>query len=60
MMAHSVGLDVPQRSTSICIIDERGGRVWRGKCATDPAAIAETVRTRAGGPGRVGLETPGR
>jgi transposase len=56
-MAHSVGLDVSQGSTSICILDERGGRVWRGKCATDPAAIAATLRARAGGDARLGIET---
>ena len=55
-MAHSVGLDVSQRSASICILDERGGRVWRGKCATDPAVIAETLRARAGGDVRLGIE----
>src|SRR5215212_7709160 len=57
VMAHSVGLDVPQGSTSICILDERGGRVWRGKCGTDPAAIAGTPRARAGGDVRLGIET---
>ena len=57
MVERFVGLDVSQRSTSVCILDGQGNRVWRGKCATDPAAIAEVIRLRAGGPARVGLET---
>ena len=57
MVERFVGLDVSQRSTSICILDASGARLWRGKCATDPAAIEEVVRARAGGPARVGLET---
>src|SRR3712207_6669379 len=57
MAERLVGLDVSQRSTSVCILDGQGKRVWRGKCATDPAAIEEVIRTRAGGPARVGLET---
>src|SRR3712207_1611824 len=57
MVERFVGLDVSQRSTSVCILDGQGKRVWRGKCATDPAAIEEVIRARAGGPARVGLET---
>src|SRR4051812_30408641 len=47
MVERFVGLDVSQRLTSVCILDESGLRVWRGKCATDPAAIEEAVRTRS-------------
>lgn len=58
MVERFVGLDVSQRLTSVCVLDERGGRVWRGKCATDPAAIQEVVRARAGGAAvRLGVET---
>ena len=57
MVERFVGLDVSQRSTSVCILDAQGKRVWRGKCATDPAMIDEVIRARAGGPARVGLET---
>ena len=57
MVERFVGLDVSQRSTSVCILDAQGKRVWRGKCATDPAMIDEVIRARAGGPVRVGLET---
>ena len=57
MAERFVGLDISQRSTSVCILDASGRRVWRGKCATDPAMIEEVIRARAGGPARVGLET---
>ena len=58
MVERFVGLDVSQRLTSVCILDERGKRVWRGKCATDHGAIEEAIRTRAGGGEvRLGIET---
>src|SRR5215212_6605765 len=57
MVERFVGLDVSLRSMSVCILDASGRRVWRGKCATDPAAIEEVIRARAGGPARIGLET---
>ena len=58
MVERFVGLDVSQRLTSICILDERGGRVWRGKCATDPDVVEQLIRTRASGVAvRLGVET---
>ena len=35
-MARFVGLDVSQKLTSICVVDDTGRRVWRGQCATSP------------------------
>ena len=52
-----VGLDVSLETTSICVIDEGGSVVWRGKCGTDPDAISQTVRARAPALARAGLET---
>ena len=58
MVERFVGLDVSQRLTSVCILDEQGKRVWRGKCATDPGVIEETIRARTGdGESRLGIET---
>jgi hypothetical protein len=37
-MPHYVGLDVSQKTTSICVVDERGRRLWRGVCVTDPGS----------------------
>jgi transposase len=50
-MTRYVGLDISQKLTSICIVDESGRRLWRGQCATDPASIKRAVRGRAGGGG---------
>ena len=41
---HYVGLDVSLETTSICVIDDAGAIIWRGKCSSDPDAIAATVR----------------
>ena len=54
---HYVGLDVSLETTSICVIDQGGTIVWRGKCGTNPDAISQTVRARAPALVRVGLET---
>ncbi len=32
---HYVRLDVSRGATSICVIDQDGKVVWRGKCATE-------------------------
>ncbi len=57
-MPHYVGLDVSQKTTAICILDEQGRRLWRGACVTDPGAIAAHVVRRAGVVDvKVGVET---
>jgi transposase len=55
--SHYIGLDVSQELTSICVIDQQGIVVWRGKCATDPDAIAAAIRQHAPRVVRAGLET---
>ena len=47
-MARFVGLDVSQKLTSICVVDDTGGRVWRGQCATGPEQIARLISQHAG------------
>src|SRR6202043_1135569 len=54
---HYVGLDVSLETTSICVIDDAGAIIWRGKCHSDPDTITAIVRHRAPGAVRVGLET---
>jgi transposase len=56
-MPHYVGLDVSQKTTAICIVDEQGQRLWRGECTTDPGAIAARVFKHAGVDAKVGIET---
>ena len=35
-MARFVGLDVSQKLTSICVVDDAGRRLWRGQCHSEP------------------------
>jgi len=52
------GLDVGDKATHICVVDEEGSIVWRGACATDPEVVAKTLaRQAAPGLVRVVLET---
>ena len=37
--SHYVGLDVSLETTSICVIDDAGAIIWRGKCSSDPDTI---------------------
>jgi len=56
-MPFYVGLDVSQKTTAICVVDHRGGRRWRGACATDPSVIASVVSHHAGADAKIGVET---
>jgi transposase len=51
------GLDVSDKTTHVCVVDNGGGIVWRGVCATDPEMIARTLGRHARGLVRVVLET---
>ena len=51
------GLDVGDKATHVCVVDGEGAIVWRGACATDPEALAGTLRRHAAGLSRVVLET---
>jgi transposase len=57
MMTHFVGLDVSQKMTAICVVDNAGRRLWRGQCPTAPEQIAAIVRRHAGDDSRIGIET---
>lgn len=52
-----VGLDVSQKSTAICVVNERGQRQWRGTCPTDPHVLASQLKRHAGADARIGMET---
>ena len=56
-MTHYVGLDVSQKLTSICVVDDAGRRLWRGQCASDPEQIERAIRRHAGEDARIGIET---
>jgi transposase len=52
-----VGLDVSQKETEICVVDEEGRRIWRGRCPTRPESITQAAQRHAPAPARVGMET---
>ena len=57
-MAYFVGIDISQRQVSICVLDQEGKRLWRGKCLTDPAVITATLQEKVpDGTMTLGLET---
>src|SRR5271165_5118126 len=56
-MARFVGLDVSQKLTSICVVDDAGRRLWRGQCRTGPKQIERAVRGHAGDDASIGIET---
>jgi transposase len=55
-MARFVGLDVSQKLTSICVVDEVGPR-WRGQCHSEPEPVERAVRRHAGDNASIGIET---
>ena len=42
-MTNFVGLDVSQKMTAICVVDNAGRRLWRGQSPTVPEQIAALV-----------------
>ena len=56
-MKQYVGLDVSQRETSVCVVDETGRPVWQGRVASDPGALATLLGKRAPDAERIGFET---
>ena len=56
-MPHSIGLDVSQKTTAICVVDTEGRRVWRGSCPTDPGSISKLISRYGGADARLGVET---
>src|SRR3954447_13819507 len=53
-MPNYVGLGVSQKTTSICVVDEQGHRLWRGVCTAHPDPIATRVLRHAGGQAKLG------
>jgi ADP-ribose pyrophosphatase YjhB (NUDIX family) len=52
-----VGLDVSLKETSICVVDEAGKIVWRGRTDSTPEAIAGAIKRHARHVVRIGLES---
>lgn len=56
-MSFYLGLDVSDKTTHLCAIDEEGRIGWRGVCATDPETIARMISRHCPDVARVVLET---
>jgi transposase len=56
-MACYLGLDVSDKSTHLCALDDAGKIAWRGVCATDPETLARTIERHCRDVTRVVLET---
>src|SRR3978361_1561952 len=56
-MKQYVGLDVSQKETSVCVVDQDGRVLFEGKAASSPGALAGLIRARAPRAERIGLET---
>jgi transposase len=52
-----VGLDVSQKETAVCVVDQDGKVLFEGKVASDPGALARVIRKRAPRAERIGFET---
>lgn len=56
-MKHYVGLDVSQKETAVCVVDQDGRVLFEGKVPSDPGALAKIIRKRAPAAERIGFET---
>ena len=56
-MKQYVGLDVSQKETAVCVIDESGRIVFEGKARSEPGALARLIAKRAPHAVRIGFET---
>ena len=56
-MQQYVGLDVSQKETAVCVIDEAGGIVFEGKARSEPGVLAKVIAKRAPEAVRIGFET---
>lgn len=56
-MKQYVGLDVSQKETAVCVIDEPGRIVFEGKARSEPGALARLIAKRAPDAVRIGFET---
>src|SRR5207245_2340071 len=53
---HYIGLDVSQKSTSVCIVDGAGKVVSEGQCLTRPFDIVNYIKKRSDCVEKIGME----
>src|SRR3546814_19253922 len=57
VVKHYVGLDVSQKETSVCIVDEAGKILFEGRAASEPGALAKVIAKHAPQAERIGFES---
>ena len=56
-MKQYVGLDVSQRETAVCVVNETGQVIFEGKAKSNPGALTDLLRKYAPHAERIGFET---
>ncbi|BAP82056.1 transposase [Bradyrhizobium diazoefficiens] len=56
-MKQYVGLDVSQRETAVCVVNETGQVIFEGKAKSDPGALTDLLSKHAPHAERIGFET---
>lgn len=56
-MKQYVGLDVAQKETSVCVLDEMGHIIYSGTAKSHPGALTKLLRKKAPSAERIGFET---
>ena len=56
-MKQYVGLDVSQKETAMCVVDQDGKVLFESKVPSDPGALARVIGKRAPFAERIGFET---
>ena len=56
-MKQYVGLDVSQKETAVCVVDQDGKVLFEGKVPSDPGALARVIAKRAPVAELIGFET---
>jgi len=56
-MKQFVGLDVSQKETSVCVVDEHGRLMFEGKVKSTPGALTKLILRCAPQAERIGFET---
>ncbi|WP_347311823.1 isochorismatase family protein [Defluviimonas sp. SAOS-178_SWC] len=56
-MKQYVGLDVSQKERSVCVVDQDGKPVFRGRAKSDPGALAALLAKKVPQARRIGFET---
>ena len=56
-MRQFVGLDVWQRETAVCVVNENGQAIFEGKAKSHPGDLSKLLRKHAPLAERIGFET---